>query len=898
MGSRFGWLALALLLAIPVHAQTTASVFDEPEPTLRPAPPNSSTMPLPDNWRVIDLALSPIGPDVVVLAQKPEGKQALIRWSIGATKPQTPIPLPTKLVLTSLVWHPKGTQLFATSGRQILAWDPARLQAAPKKIWQGPHPLSHLTIGPRPFTPMLGRQKTGYRLFFAETPASKKPNIGTVDEMGLGYYPVTAAKPTPVSEDDRAISPTTLAMAMARPLGFHPAGDRLLLQDGRGCPQITAYNKDAWTQPQSLPERCPNHVSIAPNGIVRFAWTTGQAGIELRDLVRKTSQITLTNLRFLLPPRATADGRGVVGVIKGSAGQPMLAYQPLDLPLADVTNAWQFLERPEDLHRFVRHGGLFRPTDYDQLFQLYDSESYVCGIFDAGTPSRPYLVTTDALWEVYGVAYQGILIAAERDRAIPAFTRMVRGAAQDLALRQPSHRVTQAFKAAASLINDQPDAEAQQWLKDPDAAPRGHYQATPTLRRYFTALRRLSLLELNEADFHILRELPLPVLAEAQTWLSGYQPLLAPSRRPVAWNKDAPQADFAEAPGKLGLFPLAWGWDNEAMDRAIHHRDRPMAGPKGPRLLPSGLDVAMVLGNPLAEHLLDANGAFADFPTLRERLSQARREAASQSARPDTLYDRWLQALATQWARDASAPIAGPLYDTKRLQTGLAAWATLRHATVLVNDRAGAECGEAGFETLILPPPRGYVEPDPDSFQAIADLFAATADQVRQLWPKDAPLHAAALRRLEQSRQHALAFAEMATKERRGEALTPEDYTAILYAGRAAEHNFLVFFSLTSPDNALSNPDPMMKIADVVGTSQTGWLHAAVGRPLEWNVIVPAFGRRSIVKGPVYAYHELIAATPIDDAGWRQRLNTVQHPDWLRPFLSPDRLSCPIARPE
>ena len=71
------------------------------------------------------------------------------------------------------------------------------------------------------------------------------------------------------------------------------------------------------------------------------------------------------------------------------------------------------------------------------------------------------------------------------------------------------------------------------------------------------------------------------------------------------------------------------------------------------------------------------------------------------------------------------------LWLAKRLQTGLASWATLRHATVLVNERTAAECGEAAFEPIILTPPRGYVEPDPRTFDAIASLFRSMEDFVR-----------------------------------------------------------------------------------------------------------------------------------------------------------------------
>ncbi len=90
----------------------------------------------------------------------------------------------------------------------------------------------------------------------------------------------------------------------------------------------------------------------------------------------------------------------------------------------------------------------------------------------------------------------------------------------------------------------------------------------------------------------------------------------------------------------------------------------------------------------------------------------------------------------SQWADNATFPgnAQDALWNAKRIQTGLASWATLRHATVLVNERSTAECGEGGFEAIVLRPPRGYVEPDPKTFEAIASLF----DQMEQVVAKSA----------------------------------------------------------------------------------------------------------------------------------------------------------------
>ncbi|MEO7651146.1 MAG: DUF3160 domain-containing protein, partial [Bryobacteraceae bacterium] len=245
------------------------------------------------------------------------------------------------------------------------------------------------------------------------------------------------------------------------------------------------------------------------------------------------------------------------------------------------------------------------------------------------------------------------------------------------------------------------------------------------------------------------------------------------------------------------------------------------------------------------------------------------------------------------------------LWQAKRLQTGLASWATLRHATVLVNERATAECGESGFEQIMMRPPRGYVEPDPRTFGAIAALFEQAArlageSTLRGGLPADAGQPSEALkqgvvRRLNETAKKARLFQSMAAKLVRGEALTNGEYEEILYAGRVAEHHFLIFKSLANRDFALSTPDPMPKIADVAGGGP--YLMAAVGKPLEWDHIVPYFGRAEIVKGVSYSFYEFTSGELLDDAQWRARAVTQPRPEWIAPFISAAELSCPARSP-
>jgi hypothetical protein len=260
--------------------------------------------------------------------------------------------------------------------------------------------------------------------------------------------------------------------------------------------------------------------------------------------------------------------------------------------------------------------------------------------------------------------------------------------------------------------------------------------------------------------------------------------------------------------------------------------------------------------------------------------------------------------MAVQWA-DSVSSTSGKngeaIWQAKRLQTGLATWATLRHATVLVNERVAAEAGEGGFEEIIMKTPRGSVEADPYTFRAIATLFQEMLKTASKLKSDDAEKQAVykgLVKRLEEAAAETLLFATMAEKERRGEKLTNEECKKILWVARVAEHLFLVFYSLKDSEYAISTPEPIGKITDVADNgglilSNTDnmnpqglkFLMAAVGNPLEWNYIVPYYGRYQIVKGAVYSYHEFESAELLNDEEWRKQINKQAVLPWVKPYV-------------
>ncbi|PUA28941.1 MAG: hypothetical protein B0W54_11105 [Cellvibrio sp. 79] len=672
---------------------------------------------------------------------------------------------------------------------------------------------------------------------------------------------------------------------------------------------------------------CNGSITYTPNGISLLQWQAGSDGVTLY-LDRGQKIVPLAKgIRLVSTPSSVADGRGMVVVTK-QAEKFSLRYLPIDVPLADVVNAWMFLESSQDRELFSTNSGLFRALEYNQLYELYDSESYQCGNYDQSTPTRPYFVTTDIFWELYAAAYEGIFVLSEKQAAIFHFWEFVRQANESLQSK-PESKMAKAFSAMVAVRDSDTDnIEAKKIIAAEGSSlssvtgepfdfgnltPRSHYAADSELQTYFRASKYLMDLALTESDVVQLKALPESAIQSARNWINVYTPFIVPSKRPLLWEPTTAIPKYVRHPDtNAQAFPLSWGIDNEILFSTVYHSDLPaeeqITGPQGHRFLPSGLDLASVLGSQLAETILTQSGEFQKYPPLKLQIAYLKNKV-NDSLReyPENIYQQWLSGLAVQWSTSINAPgntINTKIWSAKRLQTGLASWATLRHATLLVNERVVAECGEGGFEFIVLRPPRGYVEPDPKTFEAIAKMFDATIKLVKthgKNWNGNTPddnlaLQEGIIRRLSESRDRVLAFRTMAQKEISGQPLTNQEYEDIRYVARSAEHNFLIFKSLAQKDFALSTPDPIPKVADVAAGNGK-FLLAGVGSPLEWDQIVPFFGRKQIVKGSTYSYHEISSPSVMTDNEWRSKLTTVPRPEWIKEFISADELSCPAKAP-
>jgi hypothetical protein len=255
--------------------------------------------------------------------------------------------------------------------------------------------------------------------------------------------------------------------------------------------------------------------------------------------------------------------------VTADSGVKTIRYLPIDVPLASVANAWMYLSAPGDQKAFSDNRGLFRPLlDDVQLYQLYDSEAYACGGPDSRVPTRPYYVTTDLFWELFGAAFDGLFIVTERAQAIPALTLFVDGAADDLKAHHPDAKLAKVFAAVRAVLDGHPetDPEAQAIVAAKGSAvspvlgeavdyaqfkPRGHYK-TEAQQRYFRAMRYLSLAQLDDADTALIKGLAPDVLKAGEAWIGAYRPFIAASRLDLPFGSAGPKSTIASHPGSPG----------------------------------------------------------------------------------------------------------------------------------------------------------------------------------------------------------------------------------------------------------------------------------------------------------------------------------------------------------
>jgi hypothetical protein len=332
-----------------------------------------------------------------------------------------------------------------------------------------------------------------------------------------------------------------------------------------------------------------------------------------------------------------------------------------------------------------------------------------------------------------------------------------------------------------------------------------------------------------------------------------------------------------------------------------------------PRNLPRGADVMAVLGSRAADSLVKDDESFAHYP---ENMKNLKEEANGFFAAGDSVYTLWLDALRGGFRDSGSKQFfyRGGAWQWKKLMTASASWAELKHDTILYAKMSGAEMGDGGFGAgrFAPPAPRGYIEPDPQVFDALITMldrlsgffekFPLERDDdgddgsdyerptIEISTPKEYTEKIANFKAL------CLMARDIAAKQVAGEFLTVEDYNNI----KAIARSFTVGLLLPGGREVDSEGAEQLKMAliadiatDFVGNAA---LEVATGTPRKIFVLVnDRSGGVRVARGYVYSYYEFtrgLGDGRMTDEEWKKivydesRQNDLQklHPLWYGEF--------------
>ena len=910
------------------NAEQSGRMFTYPELFVSRSPGEKHEFVLSAGERVVDFTLSQLEPVVFILYEESGGhRNGIISWHIGKEGQEFSYPLPDNFKGSRIVKHPREEALFVmgTVGNkyEIIRIEQKSSRWQHTTIFSSESALKNLIITPRPYI-MTERMISGsyrerrvFRLYMGMENKEGGYRIVTVTEEGERPYQVVGPEATMTTAEnmDADVNPSDISAGYALPVAFHPAGHQLIWEDEQHNHYVATYWGESWGGYSPL-ESDMDSIGVLvpiPNGLgfIHYRHDRNGVGVYLRPTGEE--KMEFTESKFESAPLPLADGKGIVGVTLWE-GQYVINYLPVDIPLADVVNAWMFVFSQEEMSLFGNNYGLFRSNNGNQLYKLYETENY----YKYSDLARPYLVTTDIMWEIFGSAYQGVFILNEKENAIPNFWEFVNATRVWLRDNKPESIWIPVFKTLADIVSvNEANPEVIRILNEEnsycelidneyaysDLKPRGHYTSSPEMESYFRAFRYFTTIYLNKQNIlKELNEIPEEIKIYAKRWIDSYSWMIAPSRATLVWEdiKNEIPAYCRYPADKFYLFPLSWGVDNEILHATVFHEDFPpdvqiISATKERRVFPLGLDLAAVLGSNFANQLLRSD--YEKYPNLQKVINRLKNNFKENYGASDNIYNQWMDALAVQWTDGFDTPNGAKdrnIWQTKRLQTGLASWATLRHATILVNERLAAEAGEAGFETLVMREPRGTVEPDPNSFAAIAGLFDSMAKYVTDIRKKNPDsanrsVYDGVIERLSGVAADVRGFEEMAKRVKQGEPLNAVDFDKIMNVARVAEHYFLLFNSLSNDEYGMSDPDPIAKIADVMRDEKyppyATWM-VAVGNAMEWDHIVPFYGRRQIVKGSIYSYYEIVSEQILNDEQWREQVEQQEPLPWIRKYIT------------
>ena len=291
------------------------------------------------------------------------------------------------------------------------------------------------------------------------------------------------------------------------------------------------------------------------------------------------------------------------------------------------------------------------------------------------------------------------------------------------------------------------------------------------------------------------------------------------------------------------------------------------------RLLPDALDFPAALGNETALQILKDEGK-TNYPNYMENLEKVRTDIknAPESTWNASLYSSWIYTLLPSIEKkDASYPpfMRTEAWNKKALNTFEGSYTELKHDTVLYAKQVMGEMGGGSDDTKY--DDRGYVEAEPAVFGRLKALVKATSEGLsdyNMISAKDKEnlgILADLAGKLE----------TIANKELAKQLPTDEEFDLIRCYGGQLEHFWEDVMKADFPDEEVITPQlhPAALVTDIATDPNGTCLQVATGMPIEIGVIVEVDGQLKLATGSVYSFYqfEQPISNRMTDSDWQYR---------------------------
>lgn len=642
----------------------------------------------------------------------------------------------------------------------------------------------------------------------------------------------------------------------------------------------------------------------------------------------------------------------------------------------NVINFSQYKIIPDSVMKSLKDNGFaITKANHQELYYVYEENDY---------QTIPSFITTDIYLQLFHAYFTYALRKIEEDKFVPIITELSQAMyseSKKVAASKPQNKMlaeaadfNQFFYAVPVYILTGKKQEVPakykgdigEVLRHIDEAnfidekcrifdgqrfdyslfkPRGNYDRTEKLRKYFKAMMWLQSAPSSlKFDSHIARMMftsyiistkadkkgkklidKYMSLYEPTSFLMGQADELSAMHVIDAANNlkigGAPEQIFtAENIGKMrqeliklnprkilpggildqtpviNFMPQRYNPDGDMMSRLVD-----VTHPKDRRPFPKGLDVFATMGNQTAEQILLELYKEGDFWSKYPQKLKENQAFFANYDLTKTFYERWLGSLNSLFTLKSEYPYFMHLdaWEIKNLNTALSSWAELKHDAILyAKQPVVAECGGGDPENFTPPPPPravGYVEPNIEFWNNCLELLKMTREGLDKYKLLTPDLKAKTLR-LE---EYGTFLRDVSDKELKRIALTDKEYETIRIFGSSVENLTKEFYDF-SPDASKQDiedgfpivDEEMAIIADVF-TSNNECLEVGVGRGNEIYVIVEIEGYLYLTKGAVFNYYEFTqpVSNRLTDGQWREMLDAdpPKMPVWLEMFILPEQ---------